>query len=73
MDKKSSSTALNTWLYERVEEHPSKRYWGKHDDSFYYPDQKMKDGKDPEPRGGTRMYEANNIFKELVDQCFRSG
>jgi hypothetical protein len=71
MDKKLSNAQLNNWLYERVVNDPSKYYPCKYDPSFYYNDHKLKDGKNPEPRKGTRMYEANNIFKELVDHCFK--
>ena len=64
---------LNTWLYKREVQEPSRRYFCKYDSSFYYSEHKLKDDHNPEPRGGTRMYEANNIFKELVDHCFKSG
>lgn len=70
---KIDNTQLNNWLYELVEEYPSRRYYGKYDKSFYYPTYKIENDCNPEPRGGTRFYEANNIFKELVDHCFKYG
>lgn len=59
------------WLNKRyVEKFPSPYYGLKYDISWYYGAKSFENDKNPEPIPGSRFYEANTIFKLLVDYCF---
>lgn len=64
-------TVINPWLYKkRVEQFPSPYYELKYNLSWYYGLKSIENDKNLEPIPGTRFYEANTIFKLLVDYCF---
>lgn len=74
MSKLTNDNYFKNWIFEKnVEEMPSNFRVCKYDKTFYYPPHLCEEGKNPEPRPGTRLYEVNNIFKDLVHYSFNQG
>lgn len=68
-----SNDSEHIWLFEKSSQWPSQSYNIKNDVSHYYPQTKIISGKNMEPKPGSRFYEINNVFKELVDHCISTG